>query len=93
MHSGNQILPIAPVGPDLQAARSRAGITREQLAVRAGISATTIERIEHGRVVPRRGTMILLGIALATSPTTNDEGAPAEDPFAKNGEDAPRVRL
>jgi len=55
---------VCPVGPELRAARLDAGLTIEQLAVRAGIGGATVERIEHGKVSPHRSTLLALAIAL-----------------------------
>lgn len=55
---------VCPVGPELRAARLNAGLTIEQLAVRAGIGGATVERIEHGKVTPHRSTLLALAIAL-----------------------------
>lgn len=67
-----QMMPTAPVGPDLRAARVAAGLTIDQLAVSAGIGSATVERIEHGRVTPHRSTLLALALALP-----NDDNAPA----------------
>ena len=49
--------------------RGRAGITQDELAGRAGLSARTIQDLERGRVgVPRRSTAELLARALRLSP-------------------------
>ena len=56
--------------------RGRAGMTQEGLAVRAGLSARTIQDLERGRVgAPRRRTAELLARALGLTP---EEGAALE---------------
>ena len=53
-------------GETLRAARLARGITREELAVVAGVAGLDrVARIERGDVQPHRGTMRLLDIALA----------------------------
>lgn len=48
----------------LREARERAGLSREALAFRAGLSPRAIYDIEHARTVPRRSTRLLLTTAL-----------------------------
>jgi len=62
---------------ELRAARHRQGLSREQLAHRAGLSLATVYRIEAGRATPTRGTRRLLAIAL---------GVPVEQLFPENSE-------
>lgn len=59
------MMALSPVGLELRAARVAAGLSIEQLAVRAGVSGATVERIEHGRVTPHRSTLLALGLALS----------------------------
>ncbi|HEY7094824.1 MAG TPA: helix-turn-helix domain-containing protein, partial [Ktedonobacterales bacterium] len=47
--------------------RAAAGLTREQLARRAGVSSDTITALEHGRRTPRDTTVDLLASALGLS--------------------------
>jgi transcriptional regulator with XRE-family HTH domain len=49
---------------NLRAIRTAQGLTREQLAVRAGISAKTIYRIERGIARPHHATLAVLATAL-----------------------------
>ena len=56
------------VGPRVLAARRRAGITREELAVRCGLSWSAIAQIESGRRPnPRAETLAALGRALGVT--------------------------
>jgi predicted transcriptional regulator len=55
------------VAADLKCRRETAGLTQEELAARAGITAGTVRRIEKGHVQPTRGTMRLLALALVES--------------------------
>lgn len=48
----------------LKDARDRAGLSRETLAAKAGLSARAIYDIEHGVKVPRRSTRLLLTTVL-----------------------------
>ncbi|MFI9327730.1 BTAD domain-containing putative transcriptional regulator [Kitasatospora sp. NPDC052868] len=57
-----------PFGPRLQSFRSRAGLSQEAAATRAGISTRALRDIEHGRVrQPRPRTLQRLGEALGLS--------------------------
>lgn len=56
-------------GHHLRNARSRHGLTRDQLASQAGISVTTIARLErHRRIRCRSRTLARLAGALGTTP-------------------------
>ncbi|MGI8731408.1 MAG: helix-turn-helix domain-containing protein [Solirubrobacteraceae bacterium] len=64
----------APTGPALREARRDARLSIDQLAVAAGVSSATVERIEHERVSrPHRATLAALGFALATAVAENHE--------------------
>ncbi len=62
-------------GPDLtrivsdriRARRTARGWTQEQLAEASGVQATTISRIERGRIVPSLGALRELAAALETT--------------------------
>lgn len=47
----NQV--AASVAWTLRAARTSTGLTQETLAERLGVSRTTVQRVERGRVYPR----------------------------------------
>ncbi len=70
-----RMIPTAPVGSGLREARCAAGLSIDQLAVRAGIGSATVERIEHGRVTPRRATLVVLALALSDRSTTSEDPA------------------
>lgn len=53
-----------PVGTQLRAHRLAAGLTQEMLAERAGISARSVQAIEHGTNKPLKDTMRRLAAAL-----------------------------
>lgn len=57
----------------LEARRREAGLTREQLAVAAGVTAKTIYSIEHGHSRPQRTTLQAIARALGCSPEDLDE--------------------
>src|SRR5262249_17757958 len=69
--SADRISPLfgSSFGPLLRRYREASGLTQEQLAARAGLSARGISDLERGRrQVPRRETVSLLAEALALSP-------------------------
>lgn len=51
----------------LREARERAGLSREDLARRAGVSSRQIYDIEHARCSPRRATRAVLAVAVGIS--------------------------
>lgn len=63
----------------LLAERLRQGLSREQVAERAGIDPVTVWRVETGRVTPRRATRGLLAYALARDPADLFPDTPGED--------------
>src|SRR5262249_39677064 len=69
--SADRISPLfgSSFGPLLRRYREAAGLTQEQLAARAGLSARGISDLERGRrQAPRRDTVSLLATALALAP-------------------------
>lgn len=48
----------------IRAARERAGVSREELAFKAGLSFKTLERIERGDSKPHRATLQVIAHAL-----------------------------
>lgn len=70
---------IDPLDPSsLQKARENAGLSRGELAKRAGVNETTILRIERGDVDPQVGrTWAAIVRALSTRPTSEAEAAAA----------------
>ena len=52
---------------DLKAERKRAGLTREELAVKAGVTVGTIYRIETGKSAPLKAVRLALATALGVS--------------------------
>ena len=52
------------IGRTLETLRKAAGLTREQLAVKAGISSSTVVRTEHGKHDPSVATLNALADAL-----------------------------
>lgn len=56
---------IAPLADRLRERRLRAGLTQEQLAVHAGVTARTIQHIEaNANRRPHRGTLTLIANTL-----------------------------
>ena len=79
----------APAGPlPMTAHRRRLGISREQLAARAGVSPRTLYNLEHGLVRPQRATLVVLAMALGCAPDliSSETEAPADLGFAKAAE-------
>lgn len=68
----------------LEAARRNAGLSREQLAVKAGVSIWTIGRIERRDATPRRAIVLALALALDLAPSDlNENERPATTPDAR----------
>lgn len=69
----------------LEHLRTEAGLTREQLAVAAGLSASTVARAELGYHRPQPSSRLLLARVLGCDPTDllNDERRPAQDAARK----------
>jgi transcriptional regulator with XRE-family HTH domain len=56
------------VGEELRKARERAGLTQQELAVRAGLHYTYVNRLEHDRYSPTLDAFFRLCDALGVSP-------------------------
>jgi len=54
----------AAVSSPIREARLAAKLSPEGLAYKAGVSLSTVERIERGDVQPRRATLAVLALAL-----------------------------
>ncbi len=68
----------APDAAALRQARIAAGLTRDELAVRAGIASATVYRLEHNRTAqPNRSTLAMLAQALGVDPADLRSEAPA----------------
>jgi XRE family transcriptional regulator, regulator of sulfur utilization len=61
-------------GRNLARARKRAGLSQEELAVRATLHRTEIGLLERGERLPRIDTMIKVAGALSISPTELIDG-------------------
>ena len=55
-------------GLNLAAARRKAGISQEELGVRAGLHRTAVGQLERGERVARADTLVKLGGSLALEP-------------------------
>ena len=75
----------------LRTARRRAGLSRERLAALAGVSSSTIYRLETARVGPHRVTALALAAALERHADINDE-APAITPALRETSTAEQGR-
>jgi transcriptional regulator with XRE-family HTH domain len=60
-------LDVVYIGKNLRDARFRAGLTQEELAKKAGVTQTTITRIERDAVQPEVTTVRKLAAALDVS--------------------------
>lgn len=58
----------AGIGGAIREARLASGLSPEGLAFKAGVSLSTVERIERGAVQPRRATLAVLALALGVEP-------------------------
>lgn len=58
----------ATIGERMRQVRLQRGLTQADLAKLAGMSATTVSRIERGRLVPHQHTLQHLATALEVSP-------------------------
>ena len=56
------------VGNHVRESRTLAALTQEELASRAGITATALSRIERNEAEPRPSTLRKLAIALGVEP-------------------------
>lgn len=71
------------ISQDLRPRREEAGLSREGLAYKAGISVKTVERLEAGKSVPRRATLAVINNALDEALIAVKDGeAKAEAPAA-----------
>lgn len=52
------------IAQEIRAQREAVGLSREGLAAAAGVSVKTVERIEWGKVSPRRATLAMIQQAL-----------------------------
>ena len=61
-------------GQNLAAARTKAGISQEELGVRAGLHRTAVGQLERGERVARADTLVKLGGSLSLEPQELLEG-------------------
>lgn len=59
---------VGDLGSNLKAARTKLGLTQEQVAERSGVHATEVSRIEAGKRDPQVSTVIKLAGAVELSP-------------------------
>lgn len=59
---------MGDLGSNLKAARTRLGLTQEQVAERSGVHATEVSRIEAGKRDPQVSTLVRLAKALDVAP-------------------------
>jgi transcriptional regulator with XRE-family HTH domain len=63
-----QIMEVMKIGAQVKRVRERALLTQEELASRAGIGLTTLNRIENDRAEPHFRTIRKLAKALGMDP-------------------------
>ncbi len=63
-----QIMEVMKIGAQVKRVRERALLTQEELADRAGIGLTTLNRIENDRAEPHFRTIRKLAQALGVDP-------------------------
>jgi transcriptional regulator with XRE-family HTH domain len=61
-------LHVGKLGGNLRAARSKLGLSQEQVAERSGVHATEVSRIESGKRDPRASTIERLAKAVKVNP-------------------------
>lgn len=59
---------MGDLGSNLKAARTRLGLTQEQVAERSGVHATEVSRIEAGKRDPQVSTLVRLAKAVDVEP-------------------------
>jgi transcriptional regulator with XRE-family HTH domain len=59
---------VGELGANLKAARTRLGLTQEQVAERSGVHATEVSRIEAGKRDPQVSTVVKLAKAVELPP-------------------------
>ncbi len=70
-----------PVGRRIKELREAAGITQQQLAVKAGLSVSNLSQIEQGQKAdPRISTLYALAVALDVSLDAFVSGSQATEP-------------
>jgi transcriptional regulator with XRE-family HTH domain len=69
---------VDAIGPKVRAARSRLGLSLQQLAARSDVSAAAVHKVERGDMVPTVTTLLKLAAALG-EPVSSfvDDAAPA----------------
>jgi transcriptional regulator with XRE-family HTH domain len=55
---------VGAIGPKVRAARQRLGLSLQQLAARAGVSAAAIHKVERGEMVPTITTLLKITTAV-----------------------------
>jgi transcriptional regulator with XRE-family HTH domain len=65
-----RIMEVMKIGAQVKRAREQALLTQEELANRAGIGLTTLNRIENDRAEPHFRTIRKIAKALSVDPTS-----------------------
>ncbi len=69
------IEPMVYVGDNVRELRTLNALTQEELADKAGITATALSRIERNEAEPRPSTLRKLATALGVEPSTLIKGS------------------
>jgi len=73
---------VDAIGPKVRAARSRLGLSLQQLAARADVSAAAVHKVERGDMVPTITTLLKLAGALGRPVSAFVDDSGAEPPAA-----------
>jgi quercetin dioxygenase-like cupin family protein len=69
---------VDAIGPRVREARQRLGLSLQQLAVRADVSAAAVHKVERGDMVPTITTLLKLSGALGTTVASLVDELPGE---------------
>jgi transcriptional regulator with XRE-family HTH domain len=73
---------VEAIGPKVRAARSRLGLSLQQLAARADVSAAAVHKVERGDMVPTITTLLKLAGALGQPVSAFVDDSGSEPPAA-----------
>lgn len=73
---------VDAIGPKVRAARSRLGLSLQQLATRADVSAAAVHKVERGDMVPTITTLLKLAGALGQPVSAFVDDSGSEPPAA-----------
>ncbi|MEJ4103005.1 helix-turn-helix transcriptional regulator [Corynebacterium mastitidis] len=79
------VVPRFDFSDRVRKAREYAGLTQQDLADAAGIGRATITRIEQGKTVPRRPTIVSLALATGVDQIWLETGETPANPEGDGG--------